>query len=137
MSHQVPPDTALVAERAFDKDQPLHLPYPVSNDTKRLPYTILHDGCLGQAGRLGGDTSARLRSILLFPYERQRSQVYALDCEMARRHFSTMIPTQPDTVSDRGRQGTETGLHDRLWVRHRRVRKLVKPPDPIIDYLTT
>ena len=127
----------LVAERAFDKDQPLHQPYPVSNDTKRLPYAILRGGCLGQAGRLGGDTSARLRSILLLSHERQHSQVYAIDCEMVRRHFSIMIPTQPDTVSDRGRQGTETGLHDRLWVRHRRVRKLVKSPKPVIDYLTT
>ena len=37
--------------------------------------------------------------------------------------FLYLIPTQPDTVPDRGRQGAETGLHDRLWVRHCRVRR--------------
>jgi hypothetical protein len=68
------------------------------------------------------------QSILLLTYERQRSQVYAVDCELVRRHFyfSTPSPTQPGTVSDRIRQGTDTGLHHQQRVRHRSVRQALR-----------
>jgi RNA exonuclease 1 len=62
-------------------------------------------------------------SILLLSHEIQRSRLYAVDCEMVRHHFSTTRLTQPDTVSDRRRQGTDPGLHHRLRVRHCRVRQ--------------
>jgi RNA exonuclease 1 len=68
------------------------------------------------------------------PHERQRSQVYAVDCKMVCRHLSTMRPTQPDTVSDRIRQGTDPGLHHDYESGIVVYDELVKPPKSVIDY---
>lgn len=61
-------------------------------------------------------------SILLLPHERQRSRVYAIDCEMVRRSFTLYDPySTPETVLDRRWKGTDPGVCYRLRIRHRRI----------------
>ena len=63
------------------------------------------------------------QSILLLPHEKQRSRVYAIDCEMVRCRLSSTTPTHLETVLDRRWKGTDPGLHGRLPVWHRRIRQ--------------
>lgn len=51
-------------------------------------------------------------SVLLLPQEKQRSRVYAIDCEMVRCCLCSRTSTHPRTVPDRGRKGTDPRLHD-------------------------
>jgi hypothetical protein len=121
-SHRMPPDMPLIAERAFDKDQSLYLlslQQMIDND---YPIPSYMPDVFDKPDSWVETPQAVSESILLLSHERQRSRLYAVDCEMARHHFSTTRPTQPDTVSDRRRQGTDPGLHHRLRVRHCRVR---------------
>ena len=75
-------------------------------------------------------------SILLLPHQKQRSRVYAIDCEMVRRHFSDPIPTHPtQCLTEDGKELTRVCIIDYesgIVVYD----KLVKPPKPVVDYLT-
>ena len=75
-------------------------------------------------------------SILLLLRGRKRSGVYAIDCTMVRRHFSLRALLKlAQFLTEDGKELTcvciidyESGIvvYD----------KLVKPPKPVIDYLT-
>ena len=60
----------------------------------------------------------------------RETRVYAIDCEMVRRHFSSTNPTQLNIVFDRRQRGTNLGLRHRPRVRHRRMTTSSNHPNP-------
>ena len=60
----------------------------------------------------------------------RETRVYAIDCKMVRRHFSSTCPTQLNIVFDRRQRGTNLGLRHRPRVRHRRMTTSSNHPNP-------
>ncbi|KAF8840863.1 ribonuclease H-like protein [Paxillus ammoniavirescens] len=114
-------EARIASERAFDKDPTLYLlslPQMIENDYPIPSY--MADVFEKPPGWVETPQPVT-ESILLLPPEKQRSRVYAIDCEMC--------------LTEDGKELTrvciveyESGIvvYD----------KLVKPPKPVIDYLT-
>ncbi|KAH0828120.1 hypothetical protein J3R83DRAFT_3791 [Lanmaoa asiatica] len=114
-------EARIASERAFDKDPSLYLlslQQMIENDYPIPSYMAdifdKPDGWVETPQPIS-------ESILLLPHDRQRSRVYAIDCEMC--------------LTEDGKELTRVCIIDYesgIVVYD----KLVKPPKPVIDYLT-
>lgn len=136
LPHSIVPDTAFVAERAFDKDPSLYLlslQQMIENDYPIPSY--MADIFQKLDGWVETPQPAS-ESILLLPHERQRSRVYAIDCEMVRCYSPLRTLLNPSQcLTEDGKELTRVCMVDYesgIVVYD----KLVKPPKPVIDYLT-
>lgn len=127
---------SLAAERAFDKDPALYLltlQQMIENDYPIPSY--MADVFEKPAGWVETPQPAT-ESILLLPHEKQRSRVYAIDCEMVRSSFASMNLAHPDQcLTEDGKELTRVCIIDYesgIVVYD----TLVKPPKPVVDYLT-
>ncbi|KAI9571566.1 hypothetical protein HD554DRAFT_2168835 [Boletus coccyginus] len=114
-------EARIASERAFDKDPSLYLlslQHMIENDYPIPSYMAdVFDKPSGWV-----ETPQPLaESILLLPHQKQRSRVYAIDCEMC--------------LTEDGKELTRVCIVDYesgIVVYD----KLVKPPKPVVDYLT-
>ena len=137
---QITSDTVRYGGTCFQQGSATIVAFPETNDKKTNTYPV--PPCMANVFNKRGSWVETPRptskSILLLPHERlgQHSQVYAVDCEMACYHLSTMSPTQPNTVSNRRWKGTEPTsasstmsltLFIKLFRRHFRHSRPLKP----------
>ncbi|KAG8214189.1 hypothetical protein J3R82DRAFT_10978 [Butyriboletus roseoflavus] len=114
-------EARIASERAFDKDPSLYLlslQQMIEND---YPIPSYMADIFDKPDGWVETPQSVSESILLLPHERQRSRVYAIDCEMC--------------LSEDGKELTRVCIVDYesgIVVYD----KLVKPPKPVIDYLT-
>ncbi|KIJ60064.1 hypothetical protein HYDPIDRAFT_99502 [Hydnomerulius pinastri MD-312] len=114
-------EARIASERAFDKDPTLYLlslPQMIENDYPIPSY--MADVFEKPPGWVETPEPVA-ESILLLPTDKQRSRVYAIDCEMC--------------LTEDGKELTRVCMIDYasgIVVYD----KLVKPPKPVIDYLT-